>query len=210
VVVSLVLAIATALAWAFVADHDMPRSPGRRIAGAATAGGSCLPAQKVPLFAPAQEDRAHGEAPLSRYPSIPPASGPHASIPLPAGSYRIPPQVGRVLHSMEHGAVVIWFDPSVASSKVLQEIVAYLGPSGPGRGLHVIIAPFDYPAEGDSGILPSGIVMAMVAWHRLQSCTRLGPDAIDGVIDFVRNYRCPPECDTSGYRGEAPEAGAPI
>jgi hypothetical protein len=111
---------------------------------------------------------------------------------------------------MEHGAVVIWFDPSVASSKVLQEIVEYLGPSGPGRGLHVIIAPFDYPAEGDSGSLPSGVVLAIVAWHRLQNCTRLGLDAIDSVIDFERNYRCPPECDTNRYRGEAPEAGAPI
>jgi uncharacterized protein DUF3105 len=118
--------------------------------------------------------------------------------------------MGQVIHSLEHGAVVIWFHPSAASSEVLRQIAEFMGPSGPNRGLHVIIAPYDYPAEGKAGSLPSGVAMAMVAWHRLQYCTRLGADAPLSAADFVRSYRCHPGCDPGGYMGEAPEAGAPI
>jgi uncharacterized protein DUF3105 len=118
--------------------------------------------------------------------------------------------VRQVLHSLEHGAVVIWFDPSVASSEALREIRGFMGPSGPGQGLHVIIAPYDYPAEGQAARLPSGVAMAFVAWHRLQQCTRLGGDSLRSAADFVANYRCAPGCDTSAYMGEAPEAGVPI
>jgi uncharacterized protein DUF3105 len=115
-----------------------------------------------------------------------------------------------VLHSLEHGAIVIWFEPSVGSSQALQEIREFMGPSGPGQGLHVIIAPYAYPTEGEAGRLPSEVDMAMVAWHRLQYCTRLGADALTFAADFARSYRCFPGCDTSAYRGDAPEAGVPI
>jgi hypothetical protein len=106
--------------------------------------------------------------------------------------------------------VVIWFDPSIASSQALQQIREFMGPSGPGQGVHVIIAPYDYPAEGEAARLPSGVVMAVVAWHRLQLCAQLGADELVVAADFVGKYRCPPGCDMNAYMGEAPEAGAPI
>jgi hypothetical protein len=115
-----------------------------------------------------------------------------------------------VIHSLEHGAVVIWFDPSVASSEVLQQLREFMGPSGPGQGAHIIIAPYVYPDEGDAGRLPPGAVMAMAAWHRLQSCAQLGPVEIVVAADFVLKYRCQPGCDPNAYMGEAPEVGAPI
>jgi hypothetical protein len=106
--------------------------------------------------------------------------------------------------------VVIWFDPSLATDDVLEEIRAYMGPSGPGRGLHIIMAPYDYPAEAKAGRLPRGVAMALVAWHRLQYCTRLDAESLRVAAGFVASYRCPPGCDPAAYRGEAPEAGAPI
>lgn len=115
-----------------------------------------------------------------------------------------------MIHSLEHGAVVIWFDPSVASSEALQQIREFMGPSGPGQGVHVIIAPYDYPAEGEAGSLASGVPLAMVAWHRLQSCTGLADDALVSAADFVGKYRCHPGCDMNAYMGEAPEAGVSI
>jgi len=118
--------------------------------------------------------------------------------------------MGQVIHSLEHGAVVIWFEPSVASSEALREIREFMGPSGPGQGLHVIIAPYDYPAEGMAGRLPSSVTIAMVAWHRLQYCSRVDADALRVATDFVGNFRCHPGCDMNAYMGEAPEAGAPI
>lgn len=115
-----------------------------------------------------------------------------------------------MIHSLEHGAVVIWFEPSVGSSDVVQEIRDVMGPSGPGQGLHVIIAPYDYPAEGKAGTLPKGVVMAMVAWHRLQYCTQLSDDTLGFVAAFVGSFRCFPGCDVTRYVGDAPEAGVPI
>ena len=220
----LLAAIGTGLAWAFLANRDaevVGRSPTTISSGPSgvptfpassgpSADGSCGPVQVVHPFESEPGDRAHAVVPLSRYPSVPPTSGPHDSAPVPAGSYAEPPPIRRVIHSLEHGAVIIWFEPSVASSEALQQIREFMGPSGPGRGLHVIIAPYDYPAEGEAGRMPPGVAMAMVAWHRLQLCNRLGDDAPTFAADFVRDYRCYPGCDTNGYMGEAPEAGAPI
>ena len=107
---------------------------------------------------------------------------------------------------MEHGAVVIWFDPSVASSKVLQEIVEYLSPSGPARGLHVIIAPFDYPDQGSAGRLPAGTQMALDAWHHLQTCAQV---SLPVAFDFTSQFVVPP-FQGQTYKGDAPEPQTPI
>lgn len=118
--------------------------------------------------------------------------------------------MGEVLHSLEHGAVVIWFEPSLASSEGLQQMVEFMGPSGPGQGLHVIIAPYHYPNEGAAGELPSGVAVALVGWHRLQTCAELDAETVRVATGFVAKYRCQPGCDPSAYQGDAPEAGAPI
>jgi uncharacterized protein DUF3105 len=220
----LLVAIGTGLAWTFLADRNSevaarsptitPTVPSGVASSAASrspsADGSCRPVQMVGPFDSEPGDRAHAEVPLSRYPSVPPTSGPHDPVTVPAGSYAAPPPIRQVIHSLEHGAVVIWFEPSVASSEALQEIREFMGPSGPGQGLHVIIAPYDYPEEAEAGRLPSGVAMAMVAWHRLQLCTRLDTDALAVASGFVGNYRCYPGCDMSEYTGDAPEAGVPI
>jgi uncharacterized protein DUF3105 len=217
----LLAGIATGLTWAFLADRDadVPSRPpmfaptglaGTPGLASPTGEGSCGPVQEVAPFDSEPGDRAHADVPLSRYPSIPPASGPHASATLSAGSYAAAPPIGQALHSLEHGAVVIWFEPSVGSSRPMQEIREFMGPSGPGQELHVIIAPYDYPAEGKAGTLPSGVTMAMVAWHRLQFCARVDEDALQSAIEFVGNYRCPPGCDVNAYMGDAPEAGVTI
>jgi hypothetical protein len=216
----LLAGIGAGLAWAFLSDGDteVVRSPPTRPPATAaspspttTVGeGSCGPVQEVPPYESEPGDRAHAQVPLSTYPSIPPTSGPHDSVTLPSGSYSEAPPIGRVLHSLEHGAVVIWFEPSVASSQPLQEIREFMGPAGPGLGVHIIIAPYDFPGEGEAGRLPSGVTMAVAAWHRLQLCTRIDADTLRSAADFVLNYRCPPRCNIDTYRGEAPEAGAPI
>lgn len=220
-VVALVLlaAIGTGLAWTFLSDGGteiagppVASPPGTPASPSPTtpADAACGPVQEVAPFESEPGDQAHAEVPLSRYPSIPPASGPHDSATTPAGSYSQAPPIGHVLHSLEHGAVVIWFDPSVGSSEELQEIREFMGPGGPGLGVHIIIAPYDYPTAGEAGSLPRGVTMAMAAWHRLQLCTRVDAAALRAAADFVLNYRCPPQCDMNAYRGEAPEAGAPI
>lgn len=54
------------------------------------------------------------------YNSDPPTSGPHLDTPAPCGIYRRPVPDVSVLHSMEHGAVVIHYDPSIEPARQAQ------------------------------------------------------------------------------------------
>jgi hypothetical protein len=161
----------------------------------------------VGSYDPSSQDQGHigqtvtNPPPLSSYPSQPPASGPHEQTPLAAGIYTDPPPVYQVTHSLEHGAAVIWYDPSAKASQ-LGPLTSFF--SSPSLQDHLIIAPYRYPGPG--GSLPTGTGMALVAWHNTMRCSEL---SLPVAFDFVARYKSP----TVGgldYRGEAPEAGAPI
>jgi hypothetical protein len=146
--------------------------------------------------------------PLASYPSTPPASGPHAPVPWPSGSYADPPDVYRTIHSLEHAAAIIWYAPQVASDPVQAGELANLRAffSRPGRQEKVIIAPFAYPAQGAAGRLQEGARMSLVAWHRMRSCERT---SLAVAFAFVDQYRFDPAAPER-YRGVAPEPGVPI
>ena len=56
--------------------------------------------------------------PLDTYPSTPPASGPHTgAATLPAGVYDSPPDIGPLIHSLEHGGTVVWYDPDASAGR---------------------------------------------------------------------------------------------
>ena len=65
------------------------------------------------------------QLPLSSYPSVPPASGPHSEITYSAGVYSTPPPIDRVLHSLEHGAAVVWY--SSVTGPELRRIRSFYG-----------------------------------------------------------------------------------
>ena len=122
---------------------------------------------------------------------------------MPAGIYETPPPMDRVIHSLEHGAVVVWFDPP-SDDPEIAEIRSFF--AGSDQRNHVIVAPYDYPEEGSAGRLPSGKGMALVAWHRIRLCDEASlPVAYDFVHRFRFNlYRW------GAYEGDAPEKLAPI
>lgn len=165
-----------------------------------TAG--CDPVENVGPYQPRTQDAAHVVAPkpLSTYPSVPPASGPHNSIPYGAGVYDTPPPIDRVIHSLEHGAAVVWYSPDV-SGKELDRIRTFY--EGSDVGSRVIVAPYDYPDEGAYGTLPAGTQMALVAWHNVQTCAKVNLAAAFG---FTSEWAFP-TFDERDYKGEAPEAG---
>jgi hypothetical protein len=147
---------------------------------------------------------------LSTYPSIPPASGPHDPRALAPGVYDSPPDLGRAIHSLEHGGTIVWYDPS-APEEAIADIKAFYDRSvadvaaGQDR---VIVAPFAYPDLGATG-LPGGAQMALVAWHNVQTCS--SPN-LAVALDFTSQYAAPlqgsPPILGRTYIGEAPEAGA--
>ena len=149
---------------------------------------------------------------LSTYPSIPPTSGPHAALPpdgpgpLPAGVYSSPPDIYRAIHSLEHGATIIWYDPT-ASGAALDELTSFYDRKVSAAAIgqdRVIIAPYSYPDQGTAGQLPDGVQMALVAWHRMQTCSSV---SLPVAFAFTSKYSAPPAAGQT-YAGEAPEAGS--
>lgn len=49
---------------------------------------------------------------VAEYNTNPPTSGPHYADSAPAGIYDNPVPDGNLIHSMEHGAVILWYKPS--------------------------------------------------------------------------------------------------
>lgn len=173
-----------------------------RAADAAVAAG-CADVEEVAPYAPESLDRAHigsegvpTPPELSTYSTQPPASGPHDSSPMPAEIYPTAPPIYRVIHSMEHGAVVIWHRPDPPPGQI-ERISSFFREGN--RLDKVIVAPYDYPDQGEAGQLPQGVNMALVAWHRMQTCEAI---SLPAAFRFVEDFR--------GGAGEAPEPGAGI
>lgn len=186
----------------------------RQAAKAKEAAG-CGDVTTTPPYDPASQDRVHVDPnngpPLSTYPTTPPASGPHAQIPpgpLGAGVYSTLtlPELYRAIHSLEHGGTIVWYDPTAPSDEVAKLTAFYdrrVQDADVGQD-RVIVAPYDFP-EAD-GVLPEGTQMALVAWHRLQTCASVN---LAVAFDFTSQYSFP-TAEGRQYQGEAPEPGAAI
>jgi hypothetical protein len=173
-----------------------------RNAAAANQRAGCGSPEDVGPFQPEDRDREHGPIPpLSSFPSTPPASGPHSANPLPSGVYNTPPPIDRLIHSLEHGAAIVWYSPAV-TGQALDELTAFYESADVGS--RVIVAPYDYPDEGEAGSLPQGVQMSLVAWHTVEQCARVD---VAAAFDFTSSYGAPPFGERP-YLGSAPEAGA--
>jgi Protein of unknown function (DUF3105) len=217
------LAVVVAVGVAIIAivrpgASDLP-SPAEllRAAPDAASAAGCDEVATVRPYQPPADDQTHigsgrilTPPQLSSYPSVPPTSGPHNPTPLPAGIYDSAPPIDQAIHSLEHGAVIIWYDPS-AAGVALDELLAFYrdyrsSAEGSGQGGKIIVAPYDYPDGGSAGRLPPGVQMALAAWHRLQTCARV---SLPVAFDFTAHYAVPP-FGNEAYRGEAPEPQSPL
>jgi uncharacterized protein DUF3105 len=180
----------------------------------AASSASCSDAETTPSFEPADQDRQHisaalGGPPLSAYATTPPASGPHADVTLGAGVYDslTLEELYGSLHSLEHGATIVWYDPTAPAEKIADLTSFFdrrLQDAAVGQD-RVIVAPYDFPGDA-GGLLPDGQQMALVAWHRLRSC---GEVNLAVAYDFTSEYSFPTSSERD-YQGEAPEPGGAI
>jgi hypothetical protein len=222
--VLIALAVVVVLVVVFVVQpgkSGAPPSPESLLADAAgaakTAGCSAIQQTKNYDDAPGDDptiDHTHiGDAsmptapPLSSYPTVPAASGPHDPTPWPAGVYPTPVDPYRAIHSLEHAGVVIWYAPSAANSDEVKQIQAfYSQPVAGDQGVDVgqakvIVSPNHFPDQGSAGELPSGVQMAVVAWHRLQTCAT---PSLAVAFNFSSQYVFPPAANRK-YVGVARE-----
>jgi hypothetical protein len=168
----------------------------------------CGTVQDVGPYQPETQDRLHISAAnpmpaLSTYASVPPASGPHNPTPLGPGVYGSPPPIDQAIHSLEHGAAIVWYAPGTTGEQ-LDQVEAFYRQSSVGS--RVIVAPYDYPDQEAAGQLPAGVQMALVAWHHVESCAHVN---LAAAFNFTASYSAP-TYHGRNYLGDAPEAGVAI
>lgn len=70
-----------------------------------------------------EEGRNHvPEGTQITYNSNPPSSGSHYGITQHAGVYDKPPADGYLVHSLEHGAVILWYNPKQLSKDQVEQL----------------------------------------------------------------------------------------
>ncbi len=71
------------------------------------------------------------------YPQSPPAGGPHNAMWLNCGEYELPVPNENAVHSLEHGAVWVTYDPAVVTGSELETLRSHLPSS------YVILSPYE-------------------------------------------------------------------
>lgn len=139
-------------------------------------------------------DKGHAHGPATSYTLDPPAGGDHDPVPAPAGFYDTTnvPSDGHLVHSLEHGFVVVWYRSPPGSEAGGSPIGVSAGTVDWLRELArrhpwVIVAPrFPMPAAE----------LAATAWHRRLLC----PDGIGGVDKVITTF-------VTTFRDKGPEKG---
>ncbi|MDN3311100.1 DUF3105 domain-containing protein [Microbacterium oryzae] len=103
------------------------------------------------------------------YEQTPPAGGPHNAYWLNCGVYTEPQQNENAVHSLEHGAVWVTYDPELVSDEDVETLEGYLPSS------YAILSP--YPDMGTP--------IAVSAWN-----AQLKADSADDerIADFFEEY----------------------
>jgi len=120
-----------------------------------------------------RSDPGRKHVPLARYAVDPPSGGDHDPVPARAGFYDATdvPTDGHLVHSLEHGFVIVWYRPADTAAATITGLRDLAG-----QHRWVLVAP--RPS------MPTAL--AATAWHRRLLC----PDGAQGPIgNFVTAFR---------------------
>ena len=115
------------------------------------------------------------------YSTIPAASGPHWETSGIAnwGAYTTPQNESQVIHNLEHGGIVIWYDPAILTDAQVAELTSYVEgqvSSGISGRYKFILTPW-------GGNVDLGAAVAVTAWRHLLKLEAFDMDAIRGFAD---------------------------
>ena len=100
------------------------------------------------------------------YGTNPPTSGDHLQTPAQAGFFTEPVRTGAVVHNMEHGQIIFWYDPDAPEKTIdLVEAVVEQEP----------VATLGVPWEDPEG----SYTFAMTAWGASQMCREVSQEVVD-------------------------------
>jgi uncharacterized protein DUF3105 len=157
--------------------------------GAAKAAGCKLESYRVQVGATSAERHTSDINEQIKYQSNPPAGGKHYQFPADDGAYGGAPPDTSVVHSEEHGRIIIWFKPSLPKSqradlKALFDDDPYQMLLVPRRNMPYAVAATAWNRDPEP-----------VGTGRVLGC----PTVNASVFDGLRTFR-------DDYRGDGPEA----
>ncbi|MCW2713770.1 MAG: hypothetical protein JWN88_817 [Frankiales bacterium] len=120
--------------------------------------------------------RTHVNGPVT-YPTLPPSGGDHNAVPQQCAVYTEPIAPERAVHSLEHGAVWITYQPSLPKEQVEQ---------------------LADKAQGDPYMLMSPVAeqaspIVLTSWGRSLQVQTAGDDRVDDFVSAYRNGPATPE-----------------
>lgn len=124
---------------------------------------------------PSEGHKHFAEGTPIHYGTTPPTSGNHYPTPVPPGLYKSPPPAGNLVHSLEHGNVVVYYrerDLSAGDKAVLQDWVSHYG--GPWEGFVVVPNPYPNPPY-----------LVLTAWTHMMVLNHYDPKAVNA---FASQY----------------------
>jgi hypothetical protein len=174
----LIAAVAVGLAMAF-----------RGGGGGAVANGADGPCVRQ-TFSPMGRQHVQSLRSGFQYNSFPPTSGPHYGVPAVYNIYDQPVPEIRLVHNLEHGAVVVQYGSKVPNATV-QKLVAWYSKSP----LGLVVAPLP-PVSEMNAKAPPGYEskIFLTAWTHVATCSAFD----EGVFDRFRD-------DYRGPTGDGPE-----
>lgn len=161
------------------------------------AAGCEVTADGEPLEDRNHVDPADAPPPAALYPDRPPHSGRHFGrlLPLPGGTPEAPVDERAVLHNMEHGSAVVWFDAAgglrgeVAGWRASRADLGFTSPQGG--------AVFASPLPADLDTSPA---VAFRAWGVAMDCDRFDPVVADAfLIEHWGSHGTAPEAHLAPY-----------
>jgi hypothetical protein len=100
------------------------------------------------------------------YETTPPTSGDHYEQPADAGFYTSPVAEEQLVHNLEHGQIVIWYDPGAP-----EEVIADIEEVTRQEALATVAVPYEGLDEPRN--------LALTAWGASQSCEAVSQDVVD-------------------------------
>lgn len=109
------------------------------------------------------------------YSSLPATSGPHWNTPTNWGVYTTPQPESQVIHNLEHGGIVIWYDPERLDGAAVDDLARYVTTqtaSGISGRFKFILSPW-------SGNEPLPEPVVATAWRWMLPLETADTEAID-------------------------------
>ncbi len=139
-----------------------------------------VPVSSAPLLGEAIPDQGRSHVPIGTavtYNSNPPSSGPHYAESAHAGIYDKAISDGYLVHSLEHGAVILWYRPNLSAAEI-EELKSIYNSVPVKKKIMTPRESLDVP-------------VALSSWGRILKLNQIDPQKI---TDFMRvNYDRAPE-----------------